>query len=211
MRLLIIFFIFFIFINTNAAGFENQVVASVSKDPVSFRKVKLDILLEGLIYGANAPKLETLEVQSQRFQGELNRYLLERVVYLESKSFSLVQVSQKEVDDVFKKVMTKVEANSTLKNDWSTIDAETAEIKEIILQKLASQKFVAFKSKSSILPITESEAYNHFQASKTKYPGKDFKDVKEVIKKNLSRAQSEERLNDWYDLLKKKYDVTRVF
>lgn len=210
MKLIVTIFLFLFPLIINAQ-FDNRVVASVNKEAISFRKVKIDIVLEGLIFGSETSRIDTLEVQTEKFQTELNRFLLERVVYLESQSFSIAQVTQKEIDGVYSKVISKINSNSVLKKDWASMHVEPSEIKDIIRQKLASQKFVEFKSKSSMLPITDSEAHHHYEINKARYSGKAFKDIKENIKKQLSQEQSEARLNDWYDLLKKKYDVSKVF
>lgn len=77
-------------------------------------------------------------------------------------------------------------------------------------QKISSQKFIEFKSKASYVPVTEAEAFNYYNNNKDKYDGKEYKSIKEGLKKSLAKLQAEQRLEAWYDILKKKYDVTKT-
>lgn len=185
----------------------SEVVAKIGKDVVTSRKVLADTILEENWIKASSGK--TLSVQSEEFNNELNRFLMERVVYLESKSFSLISVTESELLNTKKALLQKIK-KSKVSNSWDELGITAEELAEMVKQKVYSQKFIDFKSKASYVPVTEAEAFNYFQNNKSKYEGKEYKSIKESIKKSLAKLQAEQRLQDWYDILKKKYDVVKT-
>lgn len=185
----------------------SEVVAKIGKDIITSRKVLADSIIEGNWVKGSA--IKAAPIQSEEFNNDLNRYLMERVVYLESRSFSLVSVTQSEVDKAKRSVLQRIK-NSGSNSTWTDLGMTSEEVTDLIRQKISSQKFIEFKSKASYVPVTEAEAFNYFQNNKSKYEGKEYKSVKEGIKKSLAKSQAEQRLSDWYDILKKKYDVTKT-
>jgi hypothetical protein len=148
-------------------------------------------------------------IKGSDFSSELNSYLMERVVYLESRSFSLITVTDSEVESKKKAILSRIKKSSAA-SSWNSLALTTEETRELIKQKIASQKFIHFKSKASYVAVTEAEAFNYYQNHKSHFEGKEYKTIKENLKKDLARQQAEQRLDDWYDILKKKYDVTKT-
>lgn len=201
------FIVFSIFISLQAAAFTSEVVAKIGKDVVTSRIVFADTIIENNWSKANSTK--DLSTKSGDFTSELNSYLMERVVYLESRSFSLVKVTESEVESKKKAILSRIKSTSAA-STWNNLALTSDETNELIKQKIASQKFIDFKSKASYVPVTEAEAFNYYQNNKSHFEGKDYKNIKENMKKDLARQQAEQRLDDWYDILKKKYDVTKT-
>lgn len=186
----------------------SEVVAKIGKDVVTSRKVVADTILENNWSKSSNESVNT-SVQSEDFNNDLNRYLMERVVYLESRSFSLISVTESEIEKTKKGLQIKIKGSNSSAM-WNELSLTSEELNDLVKQKLSSQKFIDFKSKASYVPVTEAEAYNYYNNNKAKYEGKDYKALKEGIKKNLAKLQAEQRLEDWYDILKKKYDVTKT-
>jgi hypothetical protein len=189
------------------AKISSEVVAKVGKDIVTSRKVLADTILENNWVKTNGQK--SLSIQSEEFNNELNRFLMEKVVYLESKSFSLINVTDSEIDKAKRDVLLKIKKSSSA-TAWNELGVTAEEVTDLVKQKVYSQKFIDFKSKASYVPVTEAEAFNYYQNNKSKYEGKEYKNIKENIKKSLAKLQAEQRLQDWYDILKKKYDVIKT-
>lgn len=200
-------FIFSIVISFQASAFTSEVVAKIGKDVVTSRIVFADTIIENNWSKASSTK--DLSTKSGDFSSELNSYLMERVVYQESRSFSLVKVTDSEVESKKKAILSRIKSDRTA-STWNNLALTPDEINELIKQKIASQKFIDFKSKASYVPVTEAEASNYYQNNKSHFEGKEYKNIKENIKKDLARQQAEQRLDDWYDILKKKYDVTKT-
>jgi hypothetical protein len=196
-----------LFLSLQAFAFTSEVVAKIGKDVVTSRKVFADTIVENNWSKVGTTK--SLSTQSEDFTTELNRYLMERVVYIESRSFSLIKVTDKEVESTKKAILSRIK-RSNAASLWNSFALTSDEASELIRQKISSQKFIDFKSKASYVPVTEAEAFNYYQNNKSKYEGKEYKAIKENIKKSLARHQAEQRLEDWYDILKKKYDVTKT-
>ena len=208
MKLLFLFpliLIFFVALNTSAIT--SEVVAKIGKDVITSRRVLADTVLEAnwTLPGS----VKALSVQSNEFNTELNRFLMERVVYLESQSFSLISVKPAEVAKAKRVVLQNVKASGA-SSLWNQLAMTNDEVMELVKQKISSQKFIEFKSKASYVPVTEAEAYNYFQNNQAQFEGKEYKKIKEGIKRNLAKLQAQQRLEDWYDILKKKYDVTKI-
>jgi hypothetical protein len=192
-----------------AVEFSSEVVAQVGKEVVTSRRVQADILLEKF-WKSSEKSYHVPQIHSDAFQEELDRFLIGRIVYLESKSLSHVQVEPSEIQKKKKSVLAAIKSSTAATNEWSKLKLSDEELTELVHQKLAAQKFVEFKSKSSLVPVTEAEAFNFYQNNKKKFEGKEYKQIKENIKKELAKEQAEQRLSDWYDILRKKYEVTKV-
>jgi len=149
-------------------------------------------------------------VNMDRFQEELDRFLVEKVVFLESRSFSFGQIEENEINNTKKSILARIKKNPVANKQWEALQLSSEEISDLIKQKIASQKFIQFKTKSSFVPVTDAEALTYYRNNKKKYEGKDYKQVKETIRKSLAKEQAQQRLADWYDILRKKYEVTKV-
>lgn len=186
----------------------SEVVAKIGKDIVTSRKIVADTIMENQWIKSSGGSVNT-SVQSEEFNNDLNRYLMERVVYLESRSFSLISVTQSEIEKAKKGLLARIKTSQS-SSLWNELSLTKDELDDLIKQKISSQKFIDFKSKASYVPVTEAEAFNYFNNNKSKYEGKEYKSIKESLKKSLAKLQAEQRLEDWYDILKKKYDVTKT-
>lgn len=203
----LLFFTFILSLSIQVFAITSEVVAKIGKDVVTSRKVTADLILEA--HWAKSSDVRVPPVQSSEFNNELNRFLMERVVYLESQSFSLISVTPAEIEKTRRNVLQRIKASKSA-STWNQLGLTNEEITELVKQKIASQKFIEFKSKASYVPVTEAEAFNYFQNNASQYEGKEYKNVKESIKRSLARIQAQQRLEDWYEILKKKYDVVKI-
>ena len=208
MKTLIFSLIIFSLQAAQSKSFTSEVVAKIGKDVITSRKVIADTILEDQWINSSAGSKNN-STKSEEFNEDINRFLMERVVYLESKSFSLINVTESEVQKTKNTVLSRIKKSNASAN-WNELGITTEELNDLIKQKISSQKFIDFKSKASYVPVTEAEAFNYYNNNKEKYEGKEYKTIKEGIKKSLAKLQAEQRLEDWYDILKKKYDVTKT-
>lgn len=204
---LILFSLISALVSFQANAVTSEVVAKIGKDIITSRKVFADVILEA--NWTKSSNVKKVPLQSDEFNNDLNRYLMERVVYLESRSFSLISVTESEIQKNKKSILQRIKGSGS-QAFWSDLGMTDEEVVDLVKQKIASQKFIEFKSKASYVPVTEAEAFNYYQNNKSKFEGKEYKNIKENIKRSLAKTQAEQRLEDWYDILKKKYDVTKI-
>jgi len=187
-------------------------LASIGKsEVVTTRAVHIDALTESLLY--KQPALKNVlksKMDSKTLKSELNRYLIERIIYMESQSFNQVSLSDKEVSAALAQIKSAVRKNKELLELWGFLTLTDDETKVFLKQKLTAKKFIEFKNKSSEILATDAEAFSYYQNNKIKFKGIPFAELKENIKKEISRDQAEQRLEDWIDILKKKFEVTFI-
>ena len=73
-----------------------------------------------------------------------------------------------------------------------------------------SEKFIQFKTDSSLVPVTDEEAKAYFEKNKGRFGNLPFERFKVNIKRFLIRRQVDSRLKDWFDVLQRKYKI-KVF
>jgi hypothetical protein len=107
-------------------------------------------------------------------------------------------------------VKAQIQKDFELKELWAFLTLTDTELKERLREKLIAKKFVEFKNRSSFIPATDAEAFSYYLNNKSKFKDLTFENLKDKIKVEISKEQSEQRLNDWLDILKKKYEVTLI-
>ncbi len=181
------------------------------KEVITTRSVHLDAVIESILY--SKPQLKDVlksRMDTKLIRSELDRVLVERIVFFESKSFNQVRLSNEETKTAMAKVKAAVAKNVDLKELWAFLTLSDSELQQVLTIKLTAKKFIEFKNKSSYIPATDAEAFSYYQNNKSKFKDMSFESLKTKIKEEISREQSEQRLNDWIDILKRKYEVTLI-
>lgn len=199
----------------------SEVVATIKtesttgkKEVITSRQVRMDWIVETVLYSkSQTSKKEILnsDVKSKEFETELNRFLMETVVYIESKLFKVTESKEDEINSTMTKFKEKLNNHSELLSEWNTLSPTTSEIRSIIERKVQAKNFIEFKAKASLIPPTEAEVFNYYKNNRKKFGTKPYKDFKENIKNYLSKTQADQRLSEWFGVLKKKYQVRKVY
>lgn len=138
---------------------------------------------------------------SRVFYDQVEKLILEYLVSEESKNFSTVRLSDEEFQQGVKRVPEALFRSSA----WKSVEPAQGEWKEILRRKLQAGKFIQFRAQSSVIPVSDVEAKRYFDENRMKFGNLPFEQFKENIKVFLRRSQVEQRLKDWYDVLRSKY------
>lgn len=188
----------------------SQGVAQVSDYVVTSREVTIS----GIIEKATDQKLPAagkkidrsqwvLKEGSENFQKHLAQVILEQVIQLEAENFSVGAVSREDIESFQKHLQESVNGWEL----WKKLEVTTAEIEKIILRKLRAKNFLQFKMETSGVQISDEEAKKYFEKNRVKFGNLPFAQFKDGIKEVLAQEQMQEKLKDWFDILKRKYRV----
>jgi hypothetical protein len=184
------------------------VTATVGNHAVTTREVKINAAIESILYSSNPNEagkaLKRMVLSSEAFNKEVKRVLLEWVVFYEAKTFALADVPAKELLNAKKMVQRMLKTSSF--GFLRPLEPTQAEITRTIQRKLRAKKFIQFKSKASMVPITDGEALKYYQANRSRYGG-SFSKFRSKIKDLLQQKAAQRRLRDWFLVLQRKHNV----
>lgn len=204
-------FFVFLFSTFIQAQTVSEVVGSVDSAVITSRDVRADWIVEKTLFEPGGSNYLSTDVNSTAFNNELNRILMENVVHIESKLFKVVEVKDGQVKSSISNFKEKLSAHSALADDWKKLDITSTELYNLISRKLQAKSFIEFKAKASLIPVTEAEAFNYYKNNRKKFGTKPYKDFKDSIKNFLAKQQADQRLSEWFGVLKKKYQVRKVY
>jgi hypothetical protein len=144
-----------------------------------------------------------LKTDSQEFQKRLSQVMIEILVKMEAESFSVAQVSGEEIKAESQAIKQELKDWS----EWKKLEVSDAEVDQILNRRKMAKNFLKFKTESSGVIISDLEAKNYFEKNRVKFGGAGFPQFKEGIKELLSQQQLEDKLKDWFEILKRKYRV----
>ncbi len=142
-------------------------------------------------------------LQSDAFNQATSSFMLELMVALEAENFSVAQVEPSEV----KRQAIELSKAMVGQGDWLKLEVGSVELEKFIERKRRSQNFLRFKTDSAGVVVSEAEAKNYFEKNRLKFANHPFAQFKESIKDVLARQLLEERLRDWFEILRRKYRV----
>ena len=182
-----------------------KTVGSLKNHSVRSREVQLSFFMDkALEAGKNTSQLSILKADSPEMGLTANQNLREWVVFLETQGLAVADVPTQEEDAQFNLVKEHLERNPFYKN----LEYNDKEIKEALHRKLRARQFVKFKRNSSVAPVTDAEAERYFNNNKARFGGTaQFADFKENIKSALNRQMIDQRMQDWYQILLRKYEA----
>lgn len=187
----------------------SEAVAQAGAHVVTSREVILSHIIEEAMSvplkksGTPDRKAWLIDAKGEAFTKGLAQILLEVVVQLEAENFSIGQVSQNDVLAAEKHVSEQVKGWGA----WQDLEISSAEVQQTILRKMRAKNFLKFKMDSSGVQISDDEAKNYYEKNRVKFAGMAFAEYKDNIKEALAQNQLQEKLKDWFDILKRKYRV----
>lgn len=144
-----------------------------------------------------------LQDGSEAFGQQARQLVLDHVVALEAKSFNLGEVDNAQVESMVSQV------NADLKGwaSWGELKFSTSEIVSALLVHLRAKSFLRIKIKSAGVQPSEEDIRAYYEQNKPKFGGLPFAQFKDNIRDFLSQRSLEASLKDWYELLKRKFQV----
>jgi len=180
----------------------SKIVGKVGEYSLTSREVLGGLLLEKAL--TPEVKGEIVEnVNAAEFVPQVSSALIEKVVSLEAENFSLATISEEERKESTNKVKKNL-ANVRL---WQKLTFTEAELQDFLLRKLRSKKFLKYKSEVASLTVSEFEVKDYFEKNRYKFGNLPMDSFKESIRQYLIQKQSEDRLREWFEVLRKKYQV----
>ncbi len=175
---------------------------------VTSRQVQIYQLVEVASQPATdvSGKFKILPLDSRAFARATSQALLQMVLSLEAQNFNAVQIDEADLSAAQGKVLAQLASLSV----WKGLQVQPKELSLALRTHLLAKKFTKFRSDSSVLPVTDSEALKYFNDNKIKFGTLPFDNFKENIKSFLSKSQVEQRMQDWYEVLLVKYQVKNL-
>lgn len=181
-------------------------VGRVADQVVTSREVAINHLIELALFKKGAiPKSELNAIAKKSRKEAVASVLMEWVVYLEAQKFSTKKVSASEVTRARKKVLGKLKNKAV----WQRLQVGEGELRSAIRRKLQSKEFIRFRIDSSFIPITDAEVKSYFDENRVQFGNLPFESFEKNIRAFLKKRQVEKRLKDWFDVLQRKYKVSR--
>src|SRR5262245_34355099 len=117
----------------------SMTVGRVAHHIITSRAVNIQALIEKALYQTvKAEGLRLNPLDSKAFFNEVHDTILERALASEAKSFDVVQLEEKEVNDMEAKV------SKSLMNThaWKSLEPQSSEWKGVLEQKMKAKQFV---------------------------------------------------------------------
>lgn len=182
-----------------------RVVGEVGSRFVTSREVRIGDAVEQAIGakepGPGGPKV--ISAQEKTFPSEVGRALDEWIVFLEAKSFSASPPSRADVT----RNMKNVEDFWKGKAEWSELEVSQDELRDVVERKLIAREFERLKGDSSLVPVSDADALAYFKKNRLRFGSLPFATFKDNIKAFLIKQQTERRLAEWHEVLRRKYKV----
>jgi hypothetical protein len=196
---------------TTSTELVTQAVGQVDTHVITSREVQISWILDKAMQVPTGKKTVSMTERSAwllpamgaEFQHHLSQVLLEWVVSKEAENFSIAQVS---ADDV-RTSMAHVKELTAAWPFWKTLEVSSAELEQMMTRKLKARNFLKFKTETSGVRISEREVKEYYDKNRLKFGNTPLEQVKGQIREYLSREQTQGRLKDWFEILKRKYRV----
>lgn len=141
--------------------------------------------------------------ESSDFQAHLAQVLVEIVVSAEAENFSIGQVDNEEMERWRKHLQEQTQGWAP----WKTFEVQTDELSTILNRKLRAKNFLKFKMEASGVTVSEDEVKQYYEKNRVKFGNMPFDQFRQSIRDKLTQDQTQDRLKDWFDILKRKYRV----
>lgn len=182
-----------------------KIVGSIGDSFLTSREVIAMRIIEDELF-VDKKKTEPIDIESKSFTKIVNESLLEKVIALESFNFTLTQLAEQEVNENILRFNKNVLENK----DWKGLQIESIELKELISNKLKVKKFLKYKTETATLGVTDEEVRFYYEKNRYKFGNMPLIQFKETIRLFLIKQQMEDRLKEWFEILKKKYKVKNL-
>ena len=187
----------------------SEAVAQAGTHVVTSREVQISHVLDQVLATANKKLSESekrawwIDSKSEAYSKSLAQVLLELVVQMEAENFSVGQTSQEDLQTYEKHALELVKGWDR----WAELEVSPMEMQQILQRKLRAKNFLKFKTDSSGVQISDDEAKRFYEKNRVKFGSAPFAQFKDTIKEALAQEQLQEKLKDWFEILKRKYRV----
>jgi hypothetical protein len=183
----------------------SRAVGEVGERVVTSREVRIDDAVEQAVSNkpASPDGFRVLNGQEKAFPGEVSKVLDEWIVFLEAKTLSSQSISKTEISSTVKTVQDFWGAKSI----WQELEVGSDELRDTVERKLVAKNFERLKSDPNLAPVSDDEALAYYRKNRLRFGSLPFSSFKDNIKAFLVKSQTERRLAEWRDVLRRKYKV----
>jgi hypothetical protein len=181
----------------------SKVVGRVGDYYLTSREVIASRWLEKTLFPDPKSPNVSESLGTAEFSNQVTSAILEKVVSVEAESFSVAAVTDEEIKNSTSKAMKGLETNK----NWEKLAISNAEIQNLIARKIRSKKFLKYKTDAAVLTVTDFEVKEYYEKSRYKFGNLPLESFKENIRQFLIQRQTEDRLREWFEVLRKKYQV----
>lgn len=182
-----------------------EIGEDANKQVITSREVQINDVIEQAAFGRlpGMASIRVLRGNEKGFPGDVDRVLREWVVYLEAREFESGEVAKSELQRSIRLVMDSVAGQEA----WTKLEVSPQEVAETLERKIVAKRFLRLKTDSAQVPITDEEALAYYKKNRLKFGNLPFASFRENIKTFLSKQQMDRRLQDWIQVLERKYKV----
>ena len=181
-------------------GWGNQIlvatVAQVRNHVITSRELSIHVALEKIL----GSRLDRAKVNQP-----LELLIREWLLFYEAKSFYNNSISNSELESDFKKAVEGLKKSGS----WQELAIGQDEVREKIARRKEADRLYLFKKKASVLPVSLAELEAEYTQNRVRYGTAPFTEVREKIRQIKAEENLKQRLEQWFQILEKKYSVQR--
>lgn len=171
---------------------------------ITTREVIANSFIEDALFRPSKEKKVYQKAISDRtFVQEVTAVLLETAISKEGKELPLAKVTAGDFQAAKDAASKKLKAIS----QWRDLRLTDTEFDSILRSKLSAKKFLEFKVESASLPISDADSLEYYKNNKFKFENVPYEGLKGNIKAFLRKKQIDDRLREWFEVLKIKYAI----
>ena len=137
------------------------------------------------------------------FPGAVTQVLESWMVYLEAKALANQELSKTEVSRGVGLVQEKWSGHPA----WLALEVGQDELKQVVERQLIVRAFEKLRNDPQLSPISDDDALLFYKKNRLRFGSLPFSSFKDNIKAYLIKQQTEKRLADWHENLRRKYKV----
>ena len=185
-----------------------RAVGEVGEQVITSREVRLNDAVEQALNKKPAmPEgYRILSGSEKSFPAEVGKVLDEWIVYLEAKSLSTAPLARGDIGATAKTV-TEFWAS---KPGWVQLEVSQDELRTMVERKMIAREFERLKSDPQLAPVSDDDALAYYRKNRLKFGNLPFSSLKDNIKTFLVKQQTERRLAEWRELLRRKYKTRNL-
>lgn len=181
-----------------------RIVGEVGERFLTSREVQiLDAVHQALDKNESHSARRILSGQEKTFPAEVSRALDEWVVYLEARSFSSTPPAKTAVAEAEQ----TVQAVWGAKPEWLNLEVGGDELRDTVERILVATAFERLKTDAALVPVSDEDALQYYKKNRLRFGSLPFSAFKDNIKDFLIKQQTEKRLSEWHEVLRRKYKV----
>ena len=182
-----------------------RVVGEVDDHFVTSREVRISDAIEQALDGkpASPEGFRILNGNEKTFPSEVGRVLDQWIVRLEAKSLSNDPVGKSEVARGVGVVQEKWGGSK----NWNDLEVGTEELRQMVELQLTARSFEKLKSDPQMTPVSDDDALTYYKKNRLRFGSVPFSQFNDNIKDFLVKQQTERRLAEWHEILRRKYKV----